>query len=69
MTHDFSSFLENRFVLCVGCALVSSVLLWYGKLDAQNYTLIIMGTVGAYIAGGVVERSKEVRAMSEVPTP
>jgi uncharacterized protein involved in tolerance to divalent cations len=63
--NDWRSFLENRFVLCVGCAAVCSVLLWHGKLTDQSFTFIIMGTVGAYVAGGVVERAKELKAQSE----
>lgn len=63
--NDWRSFLENRFVLCVGCAGVCSVLLWFGKLDSASFTIIIMGTVGAYVAGGVVERAKELKAQTE----
>lgn len=63
--NDWRSFLENRFVLCVGSSAISSVLLWFGKLDSPSYTLIIAGTVGAYVAGGVVERAKELKAQTE----
>lgn len=67
MTHDFSSFLENRFCLCVGCGLVSSLLLWFGKLQDASYTTIILATVGAYVAGGVVERTRELKAQEPAP--
>ena len=63
--NDWRSFLENRFILCVGSASVCSVLLWFGKLTDSSFTFIIMGTVGAYVAGGVVERAKELRAQTE----
>lgn len=63
--NDWRSFLENRFVLCVGCAGVCTVLLWFGKLDSASFTIIIMGTIGAYVSGGVIERAKELKAQVE----
>ena len=69
MSNNWSSFLENRFVLCVGCSAVCSLLLWFGKLSDGSYTAIIMATVGAYIAGGVVERAKELSATTTEPKP
>ncbi len=65
--NTWASFLENRFVLCVGCAAVCSVLLWFSKLSDGSYTTIIIATVGAYIAGGAIERVKELKAQAEVP--
>lgn len=64
---SFTTFMEKRFLLCVGCGAVTSFLLWFGKLDSGSYTAIIMATVGAYVAGGVVERTKEIKAQG--PTP
>lgn len=49
----------RRFILSVGCGLVTSFLLWFGKLDSGAYTAIIMGTVGAYIASDTIQRVKE----------
>lgn len=62
--NTWSSFLENRFILCIGCGAVTSILLWFGKLDSGSYTAIIMGTVGAYVAGGVIDRAKELKAQT-----
>jgi hypothetical protein len=72
--NNWSSFLENRFVLCVGCGSMSSFLLWFGKLDASNYTFLILGTVGAYITGVAFDRSKEHREniaqiIADAPAP
>jgi len=63
--NDWSSFLENRFVLCLGCNAVTSLLLYLGKLDSGSFTAITLGTVGAYIAGGAFERAKELKAQTE----
>lgn len=43
----------RKFLLCVGCGAVTSLLLWFGKLESGSYTAIILGTVGAFIAGNV----------------
>lgn len=48
----------RKFVLCVGCGIVASFLLWYGKLDANNYTMLIGFTIGAYITGGTIDNIK-----------
>jgi hypothetical protein len=61
-TCSFSSFLENRFVLCVGCGAVCSLLLWFGKLSDGSYLAIILATVGAYVTGGVVESRAAIQA-------
>lgn len=46
----------TRFILAVGCGLVTSALLWFDKLDGGSYTTVILGTVGAYIAGRSYEK-------------
>lgn len=48
----------RRFALTVGCGAVCSVLLWFGKLTDPSFTLIIMGTVGAYIAANTTQKIK-----------
>lgn len=44
----------RKFLLCLGCGAVNSILLWFGKLDSNSYELIILGTVGTFIAGNVM---------------
>lgn len=50
---NLDTFGGRKFLLCVGCHLISSLLLWFGKLDGSAYTTIILASVGAYIAGNV----------------
>lgn len=57
---DFSALGGRKFILCVGCGVVSSVLLWLGKLDASNYTMLIGFTIGAYITGGTIDNIKNL---------
>lgn len=52
----------RSFVLCVGCGLVCSILLWFGKLTDGSYLTIILGTVGAYIGSTTYRHRSEVRA-------
>lgn len=60
--NNLLSFLDNRFVLCIGCGGVTSLLLWFGKMDSTAYAAIIIATVGAYVSGATIERAKEINA-------
>jgi hypothetical protein len=46
----------RKFLLSVGCGLVTSILLWFGKLDSTAYSTIIISTVGVFVAGNVVQK-------------
>jgi len=48
----------RKFLLCVGCGAVTSLLLWFDKLESGGYTTIILGTVGAFIVGNVAAGRK-----------
>lgn len=48
----------RRFILSIGCGLVTSLLTWAGKIDGTTYAAVIIATVGAYIAGNVVSEVK-----------
>lgn len=48
----------RRFLLTLGCGVACSVLLWFGKLTDASFTMIIMGTVGAYIAANTTQKIK-----------
>lgn len=48
----------RRFLLTVSTQVLSSWLLWYGKLTADAYAMIILGTVAAYIAGNSYQKVK-----------
>lgn len=48
----------RRFLLAVGCGLVTTALCWFGKIDGATYAMVIVATVGSFIAGNVVESMK-----------
>jgi uncharacterized membrane protein YeaQ/YmgE (transglycosylase-associated protein family) len=63
---NISSLGGRKFLLCVGCGAITSILLWCGKLDASAYQTVILGTVGAFVAGNVVAQ-KRTDAQKDTP--
>ena len=61
---NFLHFGGRRFVLAMGAGVTTTLLQWMGKLDpaGSTYALVVMGTVGAYIAGATVEHKANVAA-------
>lgn len=51
----------RKFVMALGCQVVTGLLQWFGKLDpaGSTYALVIVGTVGAFIAGNVMQKRVE----------
>lgn len=52
----------RRFLLTLGCGAVTAILCWFGKIDGGVYATVIIATVGAYIAGNTMQKSKEIEA-------
>lgn len=48
----------RRFLLTLGAGVMSSVLLACGQLTSGDYVLVVLGTVGAYIAGNSWQKKK-----------
>jgi len=49
----------RRFLLTLGCGVVTSLLCCYGKISDQVYATVIIATVGAYIAGNLAQKKIE----------
>lgn len=54
----------RRFLLTCGAGLATTLLQWHGKLDPAGmaYVATIGGTVGAFIAGNVIESKNNAKA-------
>jgi hypothetical protein len=50
----------RRFILTVGAGIATTLLQWFGKLDAAGmaYTATIAATVAAYIGGNTTQKVK-----------
>lgn len=54
--------MSRKFFLSLGCGLVTSMLCYLGKIDGTVYATVVLGTVGAYIAGNVAAKGKTPEA-------
>ena len=57
----------RKFLATIGCGAVTSLLQYLGKLDAagSTYSLVVLGTVGVFIAGNVTQKVKGPRVAAE----
>lgn len=57
----------RRFVMSMGAGITATVLQWFGKIDAagSTYALIVLGTVGAYIAGNTAQKIKTTNSSTD----
>ena len=57
---NFNTYGGRRFLVVVAFGAATTALQWFGKLDpaGSTYALVIVGTVGAFIAGATTERVK-----------
>ena len=64
---NFTIFGGRRFVMAMGAGFMTTALQWCGKLDPSGttYAMVILGTVGSYITGAVVDNIKAAKE----PTP
>jgi len=53
-----NTFGGRRFLMTIGCGVVTSFLAWFAKIDGNAYALTIGGTVGAYILGNTAQKIK-----------
>lgn len=57
----------RKFLLTLTCELGCIALVWAGKISDYIFALVILGTVGAYIAGRSVHKSVRDSAKRVVP--
>jgi len=49
----------RRFLLTLGSLIISSFMLWFGKIDQEVYGYLCFLTTGAYISGNVWQKKIE----------
>lgn len=61
MSFDFELIGGKRFVLCILVWMQTGLLQWWTKLDPAGmaYTAVMVGTVGAFITGVVLEKKHD----------
>lgn len=52
----------RRFILTMLTGAATTILVFLGKIDGSTYSLVTLGTVGAYITGNVLESIKSNNA-------
>lgn len=57
----------RRFILTVGCGLITSLLCWFGKISDQVYATVILATVAAYIGANTIQKQTEIRESAPFP--
>ena len=60
----FTTIGGRRFLLTCSTQILSSWLLYSGHLTSDAYSMIILGTVAAYIAGGTYQNVKDKNAQN-----
>ena len=56
---DFARWGGRRFLLCVATQVSMTALKWVDKIGDEAFGLVIVATVGAFIAGNVAQRKIE----------
>lgn len=54
----FSAIGGRRFLMTIGCGIVTSALCYLGKIDGGTYATVILGTVAAFITGSTAQKFK-----------
>ena len=52
----------RTFLITLGCGIATSVLCWFGKIGEGTYSVVILGTVGAYIGANAVRGVQQDKA-------
>jgi hypothetical protein len=58
---DFAAVGGRRFILCMGCGLAVTALVWFGKIDGPVFRDIILGTIGVYVLGNTGQKVFEMK--------
>ena len=46
----------RRFIMTMGCGIVCTILVWFGKIDGAIFRDVLIATVAVYIAGNTYQK-------------
>ena len=49
----------RRFIMTMGCGIVCTFLVWFGKIDGAIFRDVLIATVAVYIGGNTYQKVKE----------
>ena len=58
---NFEYYGGRKFLLCVACLVIASVLVWFAKITSMEFVTLIGFTVGAYITGNTVTTVQSIK--------
>ena len=58
MIHVIESIGGRRFIMSMLVGFTTAALTYLGKIDGTTYSLVILGTIGAYITGNTFQKVK-----------
>lgn len=58
----------RTFLLTLGCGMATTVLTWFGKIDGGTFSVVTLGTVGAYIAANAVHGVAQIKGETQIAT-
>lgn len=59
MNIDYSKYFCRKFIISVFALIASTILTFLGKIDANNYFLIVSAILGIYTTGDVAFKKNE----------
>lgn len=62
---NFSTFGGRRFLMTMGCGVVTTALCWAGKIDGAIYAAVISATVAVYITGNTTQKIKAPQELDQ----
>ena len=57
---------DEKFLMCMGAGVVDTALLWFDKLDASNYVILTMGTIGAFIGAKAYQEVQNTKSEERI---
>lgn len=54
---DFNTVGGRRFLICLGACIMTTILMWFLKIDSKTYGDVVIWITGIYVTGNVAQRA------------